>query len=202
VGCVFLVPEAGCPKYNLTKAEEGEGDRCQKAGLLTNLSDRNTCCRTRSSTLIVLPWVVFSWYQRQDVQSPKLSGEGIPGTTAIGILAVVPGIPSPDSFGLWTSCLWYQENTTHGSTIGQVGQKTCLLTAITLTLFGFGQIIRTNHQKAGSFPGIPSPDSFGLWTSCLWYQENTTHGSTMSVLVKISWLKLFLSDKLVKRPAF
>lgn len=68
----------------------------------------------------MLPWVVFSWYQRQYVQSPKLSGEGIPGTTA--------SIP-----------------------IGQVGQKTCLLTAITLTLFGFGQIIRTNHQKAGSF---------------------------------------------------
>ncbi|CAG8160751.1 hypothetical protein PENNAL_c0030G04227 [Penicillium nalgiovense] len=72
-----------------------------------------------TSTLIVLPWVVLSWYQRQDVESPNLSGEGIPATTS--------NIP-----------------------IGQVGQKTCLLTAITLTLFGFSQIIRTNHQKAGS----------------------------------------------------
>ncbi|OQE43169.1 hypothetical protein PENCOP_c003G00814 [Penicillium coprophilum] len=73
-----------------------------------------------TSALIVLPWVALSWYQRHCAQSQKLSGEGIPGTTA--------NIP-----------------------IGQVGQKTCLLTAIILVLFGCGQILRINHQKAGSF---------------------------------------------------
>lgn len=67
----------------------------------------------------MLPWVVLSWYQRQYAQNQKLSGEGIPDTTA-------------------------------NISIGQIGQKTCLLTAITLTLFGCGQILRTNHQKAGS----------------------------------------------------
>ncbi|KAJ5700812.1 hypothetical protein N7536_003825 [Penicillium majusculum] len=72
-----------------------------------------------TSTLIVLPWVALSWYQRQFIQKQKLSGEGIPGATA--------SIP-----------------------IGQVGQKTCLLTAITLILFGCGQILRINYQKAGS----------------------------------------------------
>ncbi|KAJ5941804.1 hypothetical protein N7516_001972 [Penicillium verrucosum] len=72
-----------------------------------------------TSALIVLPWVALSWYQRQFTQKQKLSGEGIPGTTA--------SIP-----------------------IGQVGQKTCILTAITLILFGCGQILRTNYQKADS----------------------------------------------------
>ncbi|KGO74211.1 Cation efflux protein [Penicillium italicum] len=41
------------------------------------------------------------------------------------------------------------------ATTGQVGQKTCLLTAITLMLFGCGQLLRNNHQKAG-FPTLSS----------------------------------------------
>lgn len=34
--------------------------------------------------------------------------------------------------------------------ITQAGQRTCVLTAVTLLLFGCGQIMRINHQKGGS----------------------------------------------------
>ncbi|KAI2682198.1 hypothetical protein LCP963914a_6613 [Penicillium roqueforti] len=64
----------------------------------------------------------------------------------------------------WVTLSWYQRQnaqsqnlssegipgTTASITTGQVSQKTCLLTALTLTLFGCGQILRINYQKAGS----------------------------------------------------
>ena len=64
----------------------------------------------------------------------------------------------------WVALSWYQRQfiqkqklsgegipgATASIPIGQVGQKTCLLTAITLILFGGGQILRINYQKAGS----------------------------------------------------
>jgi zinc transporter 5/7 len=64
----------------------------------------------------------------------------------------------------WIALSWYQRQHAQAQTssgedisrtattvsIGQIGQKTCLLTAITLVIFGFGQILRTSYQKAGS----------------------------------------------------
>lgn len=73
----------------------------------------------------------------------------------------------------WVVLSWYQRQFTQieklsgegipGATAsiptGQVGQKTCLLTAITLILFGCGQILRINYQKAGSstLPSVNLP---------------------------------------------
>ncbi|KXG53311.1 Cation efflux protein [Penicillium griseofulvum] len=64
----------------------------------------------------------------------------------------------------WVALSWYQRQyaqsqklsgegipgTIANIPVGQVGQKTCFLTAITLVLFGCGQILRINHYKAGS----------------------------------------------------
>lgn len=72
----------------------------------------------------------------------------------------------------WIALSWYQRKyaqrqkpsgeeisgTITNTPIGQVGQKTCLLTAITLLLFGCSQILRINYQKAGS--SSPSPINF------------------------------------------
>ncbi|KAJ5779867.1 hypothetical protein N7457_007587 [Penicillium paradoxum] len=41
-------------------------------------------------------------------------------------------------------------DTTVINSIGQIGQKTCLLTAMTLVLFGCSQIIRVNYKKTAS----------------------------------------------------
>jgi zinc transporter 5/7 len=59
----------------------------------------------------MLPWVAFSWYQRQCAQR---------GETA-----------DADTLGTIISI-----------SVAQINQKTCLLTAITLVLFGIGQILR------------------------------------------------------------
>lgn len=67
----------------------------------------------------------------------------------------------------WIAFSWYQRqysqnifdevspDTTATSSVGHIGQKTCFLTAITLILFGCGQVLRTNYQKGGS-SGLPT----------------------------------------------
>ncbi|KAJ6066042.1 hypothetical protein N7499_012116 [Penicillium canescens] len=73
-----------------------------------------------TGALIVLPWIVLSWHNRQSVQTPGST----PTETATVPIPIV--------------------------SVGQVGQKTCILTAITLVLFGCGQLLRIKLQKTGS----------------------------------------------------
>jgi hypothetical protein len=86
--------------------------------------------------------------------------------------------------------------------IGQVGQKTCLLTAITLTLFGFGQIIRTNHQKAGSSEVICENEAWTLFTFSFGKLTEASVNEPAFWWLDLVRQQVFLSDKLVKRPAF
>lgn len=79
-----------------------------------------------TGALIALPWIALSWYQRKCAQTSQF---GQDGDTA-------------------------KDGTPTGG-ITRVGQKTCVLTAITLLLFGCGQIMRMNHQKGNSM-GISS----------------------------------------------
>ncbi|KAJ5138241.1 uncharacterized protein N7515_003089 [Penicillium bovifimosum] len=70
----------------------------------------------------------------------------------------------------WIALSWYQRQhaqaqassgediplTATTVSVGQIGHKTCFLTALTLIIFGSGQILRTSYQKAGpsSLPSI------------------------------------------------
>ncbi|OQD79769.1 hypothetical protein PENANT_c044G08965 [Penicillium antarcticum] len=72
-----------------------------------------------NGALIVLPWIVLSWYNRKIAQAPG----SVPTDTAKAAIPIV--------------------------SVGQVGQKTCILTAFTLVLFGCGQLLRINLQKTG-----------------------------------------------------
>jgi zinc transporter 5/7 len=73
-----------------------------------------------TGAVIVLPWIVLSWYNRKSSQAPG-------SILTDNATAAIPIVSA-----------------------GQVGQKTCILTAMTLVLFGCGQLLRTNLQKSGS----------------------------------------------------
>lgn len=68
-----------------------------------------------------MPWIALSWYSREYARPFEVLKE--PSAT---------------------------ENVPPVSMIGQVGQKTCAMTAITLLVFGCGQLLRMNRQKGGS----------------------------------------------------
>lgn len=74
-----------------------------------------------AGALIALPWIALSWYPRKYTQ------------------------PNADD--------QYTSETTHKAAVGtidQVGQKSCVLTAVTLLLFGSIQLIRLNMYAGGS----------------------------------------------------
>jgi zinc transporter 5/7 len=74
-----------------------------------------------AGALIALPWIALSWYPRKCAQQ------------SAGDLDA--------------------SETTHETSVGtveQVGQKACILTAVTLLLFGFLQLIRLNRHAGGS----------------------------------------------------
>ncbi|KAJ5758327.1 uncharacterized protein N7511_007021 [Penicillium nucicola] len=73
-----------------------------------------------TGALIVLPWIVLSWYNRKSAQAPG----SIPTDTAKVTIPI--------------------------ASVGQVGQKTCILTALVLVLFGCGQILRLHLRKTRS----------------------------------------------------
>lgn len=74
-----------------------------------------------AGTLIALPWIALSWYQRKCAQQ---GGSGPDASETIS-------------------------NTSFGA-IEQVGQKVCALTAITLLLFGCGHLARVSQLSGGS----------------------------------------------------
>ncbi|KAJ5087079.1 hypothetical protein NUU61_008386 [Penicillium alfredii] len=91
-----------------------------------------------TGTLIALPWIALSWYPRKCAQICK-PGDG-------------PMAKGGSPVG----------------SIGQVGQRTCVLTAITLLLFGGGQILR-NHRggPAGLSVKLPPMNIKSAQTSFL-----------------------------------
>lgn len=74
-----------------------------------------------AGALIALPWIALSWYPRKCAQQ-NASDQDVSETT---------------------------QNTSVG-TIEQVGQKACILTAVTLILFGCMQLVRLNRHAGGS----------------------------------------------------
>jgi len=81
-----------------------------------------------------LPWIAISWYPRRCTQQNESAPDGLAADKASA--TIFKGIE-------------------------QTGQKACVLTAITLLLFGVGRLVRLNYQKGSSFSltKFPAPST-------------------------------------------
>ncbi|KAJ5231914.1 uncharacterized protein N7469_006502 [Penicillium citrinum] len=77
-----------------------------------------------AGALIALPWIALSWYPRICTQQSKSAPDGLAADK--------------------TSATTFKG-------IEQAGQKACVLTAVTLLLFGVGRLVRLNYQNGSSF---------------------------------------------------
>ena len=87
-----------------------------------------------AGALIALPWIALSWYPRRCTQQIESGSDGL--ATEKASITTFKGIE-------------------------QAGQKACVLTAVTLLLFGVGRLARLNYQNGSSLSlaKFPSPSA-------------------------------------------
>ncbi|KAJ5606628.1 hypothetical protein N7510_009409 [Penicillium lagena] len=115
------------------KGVNGGGMISPETPIHTSDSTQDVVHEVVTGALIALPWVALSWYSRKYARTFEVPRKE-PSAT---------------------------ENVLPVSMIGQVGQKTCAMTAITLLVFGCGQLLRMKREKGGSH-GISSVRSTAI----------------------------------------